>query len=214
MAASQLGIYNRALAYLGQRKLASLQENREPLRYMNDEYAKNNEFCLSEGNWVWSMKLVELQASTTVVPNFGYAFAFPKPADVNHTYQVSDNEVFDPLLRYFTDMNNIWYADITPIYVAYVSNETNYGLNLAMWSDPFFEFVACRLAWLCAPRILQDRGKVAAIAKDLKLAKAVAVNKDSQNTPPGKIPFGTWVMGRAPRGSITPLATPYAGQVS
>lgn len=214
MGASQLSIYNAALRYLEERKLASLTENREPRRYMDDEFNENNLFCISQGNWNFAMRRVELDASTTQTPNFGFAFAYPKPADWNHTFQVSDNESYNPLLREWTDQNGYWYADISPIYVDYVSNDPNYGLNFGMWTPPFFEYVAARLAWLCAPRLKQNMAKVDRIEKAMKSAKATAINKDSQDLPPGMIPYGTWTQSRAPRGSITPLGNPYAGSTS
>lgn len=211
MGASQLSIYNGALRYLQERKLANLKENREPRRYMDDEYAENVEFCLSQGNWTWSLREVQLFASETLIPNFGFSYAFPKPLDWNHVYQIADNESYNPLLRYYTDQNGIIYAAITPLYARYVSNDPHYGWNMAMWTPPFIEYVEVRLAWLCAPRIMQNAAKVQAIADTMKRTKAMAINKDSQNMPPGIIPYGTWTMSRAPRGSITPLGNPYAG---
>lgn len=214
MGASQLSIYNGALRYLQERKLASLTENREPRRYMDDEFAGNNEFCLSQGNWTFAINEVELQASTTLIPNFGFAYAFPLPPDYDHIFNLADNESYNPLLRYYTIQNNIIYADITPLYMRYVSNGPNYGLNLGMWTPPFIDYVEARLAWLCAPRLKQKQETIESIEKIMKSAKATAVNKDSQNLPPGITPYGLWVQSRAPRGSITPLGNPYAGSTS
>lgn len=214
MSASQLSIYNGALRHLEERKLASLTENREPRRYMDDEYAENNLFCLSQGNWNFAMREQMLDASTAEVPNFGFAYAFPKPSDWNHTFQIADNESYNPLLRNFTDQNNFWYADISPIYARFVSNDPNYGLNLALWTPAFTEYVIARLAWLCAPRLKQSEAKVDRITKTMKAAKATAVNTDSKDLPPGQTPYGTWTMSRAPRGSIVPLGNPYAGSTS
>lgn len=214
MAASRLGIYNGALRYLQERKLASLTENREPRRYMDDEFAGNVEFCISQGNWNFAMREAQFSASETILPNFGFAYAFPKPLDWNHTFQVADNESYNPLLRYYTDQNAIWYADISPIYVRYVSIDPHYGWNMALWTPGFIEYVEVRLAWLLAPRIMQNAQKVQAIAATMKTTKAQAINKDSQDLPPGQIPFGTWTQSRAPRGSITPLGNPYSGSTS
>lgn len=214
MGASRLSIYNAALRYLEERKLASLTENREPRRYMDDEFSENNLFCISQGNWNFAMRLVRLEASETQIPNFGPAFAFPKPIDWNHTFQIADNESFNPLLRDWTDQHGFWYADITPIYVAYTSQDPNYGLNMGMWTPPFIEYVAARLAWLCAPRLKQNDAKVERIEKIMEKTKAKAINKDSQDLPPGSLSYGTWVQSRAPRGSITPLGNPYAGSTS
>lgn len=214
MGASRLSIYNGALRYLQERKLASLTENREPRRYMDDEFDGNNLFCLSQGNWTFALNQVELQASTTLIPNFSLAYAFPIPGDLDHIYQLADNESYNPLLRTYTVQNNIIYADISPIYLTYVSNGPNYGLNLGLWTPPFIDYVQARLAWLCVPRLKQKQETIDAVTKIMKDAKATAVNKDSQGLPPGQTPYGTWVQSRAPRGSITPLGNPYAGSTS
>jgi hypothetical protein len=214
MGASQLSIYNKALRWLEERKLASLKENREPRRYMDDEWAQNNLFCLSQGNWNFAMREAEFQALTTIQPNFGFAFVFPKPADWNHTYQLADNESYNPLLREWTDQNGYWFADISPIYVKYVSNDPNYGLNLGLWTPAFEEYVAARLAFLCAPRLKQNDKKIDRIDEIYKNAKAHAINTDSKDLPPGQLSYGTWVQSRAPRGSITPIGSPYAGSSS
>ena len=211
MAASQLAIYNKALRWLEERKLLSLTENREPRRYMDDEYDDNNLYCLSQGNWNHAMREVELQAETAITPNFGYAYVFAKPNDINHTFQIADNEQYDPLLRGYTDQNNYWYANISPIYVRYISQDPNYGLNLSLWQPTFTEYVAARLAFLCAPRLKQSIDKVQAIEKILRRAKADALSNDAQELPPGKPSWGTWVQSRAPRGSILPVGAPFAG---
>ena len=209
MGTSRLGLYNTALGYLEERKLLNLTENRESRRYMDDEFDDNNLFCLSQGNWNFAKREIMLDASATQIPNFGYAYAFPKPTDWNHTFMVSDNEAYDPLLRDYTDQNGFWYANISPIYVRYISRDPNYGLNLGIWTPAYVEYVATRLAFKCAPRLKQSLDKVAAIKKEMKEAKMTASSTDSQDLPPGKPPFGTWVMSRAPRGSILPMGSPF-----
>ena len=211
MGTSKLALYNKALGYLEERKLASLAENRESRRAMDDEYDDNNLYCVSQGNWNHAIRMVELDAELTQVPNFGPAYAFKKPSDWNHTFQVSDNESFDPLLRNFQDQNGYWFTDITPIYVKYVSNDVNYGLNLGLWTPAYVEYVSCRLAFKVCPRLKQSMDKIKSLKAELKSVKAEAVSTDSQDNPPGKPPYGTWVMSRAPRGSILPIGSPFAG---
>ncbi len=210
MGTSALSLFNKALRYLGERKLASLNENRESFRYLQDEYSDNNLFCISQGNWNYAMREAEFQAEDAISPNFGYAYVFQKPVDWNHTFQVSDNEAFDPLLRDYTDQNNFWYSNIATIYVKYISIDPNYGLNLGLWTPAFVEYVACRLAWTYVPR-LQDKDKIKMINDALKRAKAEALSTDSQDLPPGKPSWNTWVLSRAPRGSVVPWGSPVPG---
>lgn len=199
MGASQLSIYNGALRWLQERKLENLQENREPRRYMDDEFSENNLFCLSDGNWGFAIREVALNPEQTILPNFGFNFVYQKPGDWNHTFQVSGNESFDPLLRQYTDQNGFWYANTGLLYVKYISMDPNYGLNFGLWSPAFIQYVEARLAWLIAPRLKQNGELTDWLTKLVKRLRAEAISTDSQDQPPGKIPYGTWTLSRAPR---------------
>jgi hypothetical protein len=211
--ATQLSIYNKALRHLEERKLSSLSEPREPRRYLDDEYPDAVLFVLSDGFWKAAMRNDKIDASTTQGPNFGYKFAFPKPGDWVRTYQVADNEGFNPLLRRYDDSNNVWYADISPIYVKFVSNDPNFGLNMALWTPGMVEYLSAYLAWLCAPRLKQSGDKVDRLEKLVKRKRADALAKDAMDLPPGQPPFGTWIQSRAPRGSILPYGNPFPGSL-
>lgn len=166
---------------------------------MDDEFSENNLFCLSDGNWNFAMREVQLGPEQTILPNFGFNFVFQKPADWNHTYQVSGNESYDPLLRQYADQNGFWYANTTILYVKYVSKDANYGLNLGLWTPAFIQYVEARLAWLIAPRLKQNDAMTDWLTKLVKRIRAEAVSTDSQDLPPGKPPYGTWTLARSPR---------------
>ena len=209
--ATQLSIYNKALRHLEERKLASINENREPLRYLNDEWADAVEYCLYDGYWNFAVRLISSQAEKNISPNFGYAYCFKKPSDFVRLFQMSDNENFDPLLRNFTDQAGYWYTDITPVFVKYVSNDSQYGMNMSAWTPGFIEYLAAYLARLCAPRLKQSQDKIEGLDKVLKRARANAMSIDAMDLPPGKPPYGTWVTSRAPRGSVQPMGSPFSG---
>jgi hypothetical protein len=211
--ANQLLVYNAALRYLSERKLASLSEPREPRRALDDEWSGALLFILSDGYWKASIRTDRIDASTTLTPNFGFEFAFPKPGDWVRTYQVADNEGFNPLLRRYDDANNVWYADISPIYAKFVSNDPNFGLNLALWTPGMVEYLAVYLAWLCAPRLKQSGDAVDRLEKLVKRKRADALAKDAMDLPPGMPAFGTWIQSRAPRGSILPFGNPFPGSL-
>jgi hypothetical protein len=204
MGASQLGIFNAALRFVEERKLASLTEQREPLRYLLDEWQNAVDWCLYQGYWRFAIREQQVNNDASQSPAFGYEFCFTKPADWIQTYQIADNESFNPLIRNLEDMNNVWYTDISPIYVKYVSSDPNYGWNLGLWTPGFSEFVAAYLAWLIAPRIKQAKDKVDTLEKLVKRKKIEGQSTDAFSLPPGEFPYDTWVTSRAPRGSILP----------
>ena len=208
---SQLGIYNKALRHLEERKLLSLTEPREPRRYLDDEWGDAILFVLSQGYWKHAVRLQKIDASATNIPQFGFEYAFPKPADWISTFQIADNEGFEPLMRRYDDANNFWYSDITPIYAKFISSDPSYGLDMSLWTPGFSEYLAIYLAWLCAPRLKQSTEKVEVIEKRMKMIRIESLAKDAMDLPTGKIPYGTWVQSRAPRGSILPVGNPFGG---
>ncbi|MCK1479325.1 hypothetical protein IVB27_32445 [Bradyrhizobium sp. 197] len=193
--AAKLALYNSALLVLGERKLASLAEAREPRRALDDAYDDAVAYCLEAGFWNFSMRAIQADSSASVTPTFGYTYAFTKPSDFVRLYSYGSTETFDPPLLTVVDEPNYWYANVDPIYVKYVSNDTAYGMDLSLWSESFSEYVSLRLAVKTCKRITgafpNDDLK-----KDEKRALAIARSKDAMDEPVGFPPRGTWATSR------------------
>lgn len=200
--ASALGVYNVALRHLGERKLASPSENRESRRYLDDEWDAAVLQCLSRGFWNFALRTDQIPAETTLTPAFGYQYAFAKPTDWIRTFLIADNDTFNPDLRRFHDENGYWFADISPLYVRYVSSDPNRGLAMSLWTPGFVEYLGAYLAHTIAPRITQDEAKITRIEKAADRLLNQGLARDAMDLPPGETPYGTWVMSRAPRGSM------------
>ena len=205
MGASQLSIYNKALRWLEERQCASLSENREPVRLLNVEWTDAVQTCLYEAYWNFAVREVMVSPDSAQVPQFGFKYSYTKPPDWVRTFQISSDDRFYLLLRRYSDQNNVWYADIPTLYVKYISNDSNFGLNMAFWTPGFTEYLAGYLALLLAPRIKQDSKKVDELEKRLKRTKAQAISVDAMDLPVGHIPYGTWVQSRSPRGGVYPF---------
>src|ERR1700719_3233868 len=97
---SQLFIYNKALGYLGERRLATLADPREPRRVLDDYWSDALQYTLIQGLWEFAMRTVQIDASATVIPAFGWNFAFNYPTDWIRTRVVSTSPQMDtPLLQ-------------------------------------------------------------------------------------------------------------------
>ncbi len=144
---TQLSIYNDALLLVGERFLASLTEQREPRRLLDQVWASGGvKACLEEGQWFFAMRTVQIDYDPSIQPTYGYNRAFQKPADWVETCSVCSDEFFRvPLLQY-VDEAGYWYSTLDTIYVRYVSVDSNYGMNLGAWPDSFREFVAAHFA--------------------------------------------------------------------
>lgn len=133
--------------YCGERMLASLTEDREPRRLLDEVWASNGvEYVLAKGQWWFAMRTIRIDYDPAIEPDFGYRRAFVKPTDWIATSAVCSDEYFRVPLTAYADEVGYWYSDTYPIYVKYVSNDSNYGANLANWPGSFVDYAAAYFA--------------------------------------------------------------------
>lgn len=144
---AQLDLYNAALLFCGERFLGSLTENREPRRLLDQVWATGGvKLMLEKGQWNFATRTQQLDFDSGISPGFGYQYAFDQPDDYCNTRAVCADEYFrQPLIRHVFE-GGYWYADLQTIYVRYVSDDVNYGMNMNKWPQTFLEVVACHFA--------------------------------------------------------------------
>jgi hypothetical protein len=146
------------------------------------------------------METVKADADTGVTPEFGFSEVFAKPSDWVRTISISEDEYLNfPLLQYYDDVN-YWSADVTPIYIRYVSNSTSLGLALTRWPPTFTRYVELELAERVSYRLTQNASLREEIGKRRDRARKNAKNQDSLNEPQPKFPPpGSWTLARGGR---------------
>jgi hypothetical protein len=199
---TQLFIYNEALGHLGERALASLSENREPRRVLDSYWSDVVGYALAQGLWRFARRTVQMDASTTVVPLFGFNFAFGYPTDWIRTQIVSTSPQLDPPLLQYRDEGGFIYENATPLYLSYISADPQYGMNIGGWPEHFVDYVALRLARQACVRITNDKELKADLRKDEDKARRTAKAEEAMNDPPGLPPVPMWA--RARRGAFGP----------
>ena len=180
-----------------ERKLASLTENREPRRALDDAYDVVIAYCTERGYWKHALRKVEIDASPSIDPAFGYSNAFAKPDDWVRTYQISDNGDFNPQLNRYEDGGAYWYSEADPLFVQYISNSTDWGYDLSRWPASFAEYVALRLAVRTCKRITGNDAALDKLEKREEKALRVTLGIDAMNGPPVAPPTGTLVRSRS-----------------
>lgn len=197
MAATQLGLYNEALRLIGERRLASISENREPRRVLDDVWNDGAvNYCLEQGQWNFAMRAIEITKSVTTIPAFGYTNAFDKPNDFIRTAGACEDEFFKVPLVEMVEEVGFWFANLDTIFIRYISNANTYGNDLTRWPTTFTKYVAAYLASEIAWTLTQsaDKQKLAMglMMQRLKDARA----KDAMNDPTAFMPQGVWSSSR------------------
>jgi len=196
MAATQLGLYNEALRLIGERRLSSLVENREPRRVLDDIWNDGaRDYCLEQGQWNFAMRAVQITKSATV-PAFGFENAFDKPNDFIRTCSVcQDEDLKVPLLNMLEEVG-FWFANIDPIYVRYISNSNNYGYDMQRWPQTFTKYVAAYLASEAVWTLTQSSEKLKLTIAVMQQRLKDARSKDAMGDPTAFPPEGNWNISR------------------
>ena len=196
MANDRLSVYNQVLTLLGERNIASLNENREPRRVLDTAWTGAIKYCLEQGQWKFAMRTSKLTYSPDIDPAFGYQRAFERPSDCVRLSKVCCDEYLNTPLLHYSEEAGWWFADLDDIYVSYVSDSNDFGSDYANWPETFGKYFALYLADEVGLRITQSERTLAKITKDLKTAKKDALSKDAMQSPTQFLPQGSWVSSR------------------
>lgn len=194
---TRLQLYNSALLLLGERNLASLSENREPRRLLDHVWDTGAvDFCLEQGQWKFATRTVQLYSDPSIAPDFGYQFGYAKPDDFIRTMAFCSDEYFSFPLEDYSDDAGYWFFEIEPVYVKYVSNDSQYGGDLSLWPQSFVKYVSAYLATEICEQLTQSATKKAALEKLAGELLLKAASKDAMAGPTGRLPSGSWTNAR------------------
>lgn len=202
MTVSQLSLYNGGMRLLGERKLASLTEAREPQRILTDIWNDGPgaiRAMLEKGLWNFAMRSESMTYSPSVTPSFGYQYAFNKGTDWVRTASVCSDPYFNCPITQYDDEAGFLFCDLQTIYVKFVSDDPSYGNNLSLWTAAFIEYFEGYLAFKSAFRITQSREKEADMEKKMEKFGIKARNLDAMDEPAKFMPRGTWTTARRGR---------------
>lgn len=196
--ATKLGLYNEALTeHLGERKLASLTEDREPLRVMDDIWDNGVvKYCLEQGTWKFGKRSSSITYDTTVSPTFGYQYAFAKPSDLVKVTKVCSDEFFQCPLTAYTEEEGYYFSDVQEIFIEYISDAATHGNNLADWPETFTKYVAAQMAYRGSKRLGMSAADRDLLKKERDKLLKDARSKDAMQGPTQFFPSGSWTNSR------------------
>ena len=204
---TRLRVYNGALLLCGETRLASLDENREA-RYALDEVWNNGgaEYCLEQGQWKFATRTSKFTYDAAIAPDFGYRRGFTKPSDWLATSALCTDEYLNSPLLDYADEAGFWYADYDDLYIAYVSNDADFGGDLTKWPATFADYVSAHFAYRVLPNLTgANEDRLDYIRKEGDRRLLAAKNADARSGPTKFPAPGRWVLSRRGGGRGGPL---------
>lgn len=196
--ASKLSIYNNALVqHLGARKLSSLSENRPSRKHLDAVW--DGEFIrriLEMGQWNQAIRTIESIYDPDYTPSFGYEYAHTKPSDWVRTVALSTSQDLTPPLSQYEDENGFWLCNYDTIYIRYVSDDNDYGGDIASWPESVAEYAEIELAARACRAITGDDDMAVRLMALAKNKRIEAKSVDQMNQPSKRPPFNSWVRSR------------------
>jgi len=203
VAQNKLSVYNIALLAIGEATLTSLTEATEARRVLDEVYNRGDgaiKYCLEQGLWNFAMRAVAVSSSTSVTPDFGFQFAFDLPSDFVRLDMISGGESFGAPLTQYEFEGSYIYANVTTLYMRYVSDDASWGADLAKWPETFADCVGFYLASRIAPRLKNDVD-TRELKAEMRAVFAHARSKDTSQEPTRFEPPGSWSTAR--RGGVS-----------
>ncbi len=187
---TKLQLYKRAALKMGTTPPASLSEGLEVRRVMDVHYTDVLDWFLEQGFWEPALRTVSITENTSVTEAFGFAYAHDIPSDYKRMFVLSPSETLNPPLDQFDGGNGYlkeggyFWADVTPIYLKYVSNDSSYGYDLTAWTDSMAEAFAAELAHRSISKVSGATAKKDDLEKEVekKLGTANTISSLEQPT--------------------------------
>lgn len=155
---TKLNLYNMALGHLGPVRLASTAENRPDRKELDAVYDGVLQGMLEHGLWYFALRSQQWDPDTDVDARFGLPYTYSLPTDYVRLRMISTDEGQSNEDRTFKREGSYIFSAYPLLYVTYVSNHTDYGLNLGAFTQLYAEAVAAELAYQSGLPITKDRG--------------------------------------------------------
>lgn len=201
MATDKLTLYKIALAACGERSIAKLSEPRESRRLLDEVWNRGSgavKYFLEQGLWNFAIRTSKLDSSSSVSTDFGYTYTFDMPSDYVRLVELSSGEYFtQPMTRF--EIEQIYlFADVDPIYMRYISDDSSYGSDLSLWPETLTLWAGYWLATQIAPTLKNDID-MERLERRTRRYLADARSKDAQQEPARWPPLSSWASARLNR---------------
>ena len=194
---SRLILYNDVLLECKERRIASLSVNEPSRRYLDEVWdAGWVDDILSAGQWLHAKRSMRLDPETSVATLFGRQYAYEIPVDHLKTMEFCTDDRFNVTLLQVDVGKGYWFADVSPLFVSYVSNDPLYGGDLSKWPPDFTAYARFYGAWRVHPKLTGSKVDRAELKKNMDIAKRDALSSSAMEQPTKFMPAGTFTSSR------------------
>lgn len=188
--ASLVGVCNRALQKLGEKRITSLSDNSATARALGDCYEAVRDALLREHPWNFAISRAELAADAEE-PDWGRANAYQLPSDFLRLLPDYPEDAANSK-DWQIEGQKILTDDTDPIYIRYIARVTDVTLMDAL----FLEAWATKMAYELCELITQSNTKKEALRTDYLDIIRMAKKTNAIENVAGKPPEDVWITGR------------------
>jgi hypothetical protein len=191
--ASTVEIYNLALTKIGASRITDPGDEAKGAQSISAVYDITRKNELANHPWTFAMTRAQLPA-LGAAPTFGWLAAYQLPADFLRMVEVGEYYVLyqQDIKLFEIEGRNILCDEASPLKIRYVADIENPGL----FSAPFVEAFACKLAAVVAEDITQSPTKREAAEQAYERAIRAARRSNAIQLPPQPTPEDTWTLAR------------------
>jgi len=193
---TKLELYNMALGHLGPVRLANLTENRPDRREIDAVYDGALLAMLEEGLWYFALRSIQLDPDTDVTARFGLPYTYSLPADYVRLRSICLDEAQSVEDRSYKREGQFIFSAAARLYLTYVSDDTDYGLNLGAFTQLYADAVGAELAYRSGLPITKERGTKNDLLIIKKRMLTEAKRKEAVDERVKTKPVSSWVASR------------------
>jgi hypothetical protein len=186
-----IGIWNDALALLGQMPVNDITGTSDASRHLADQWTRVPNAILEEADWNSAITRVAL-SRLAEVPGHGHGYFYQLPYDLARICYLNDTGLEDDPFEAWRMEKDRIVTDADTIYLWYVSKEAQ--TNPAKWQYVLADYVSAEMAVRCAPRLAPKLLSGIMEIRDERRRKAKAI--DGKNNPPHRHRPGRMVRAR------------------
>ena len=190
MPSSVVAICNRALDYLGQKTITSLDDASTAAAIMKRQYTLTRDTVLRGYPWNCAISRASL-AALTDAPTWGYDQQFELPSDCLRVLNVEDDDTYE--IKWRVEGRRILCDEAAPLNIRYIARVEDPSALDEMCADA----IATRLAADCAISITGETSKFQAMTQlfELRIKEARRIDSIEQSQDE-EIVADTWLTAR------------------